>query len=107
MQVQAPTLPLEEYGIQQRSASTHRSPGTTSGGGAGGYHIEPLCHTVPLQASDLEHLDSAAGSTNSSLLWQSEPVLAGVRALPSASHPESRDPTGSAGERLLCQQIEV
>lgn len=35
-----------------------QKPKYTTGGGAGGYHIEPLCHTVPLQASDLEHLDS-------------------------------------------------
>lgn len=77
MQVWAP---LEGCGIQQCSASTHRSPSATSGGRAGGHHIKPLYHTVPLQASDLEHLDSTAGSTNSSLLWQGKPVLAKVRA---------------------------
>lgn len=107
MQVRAPVLPLEGCGIQQCSASTNGSPSATSGGGAGGHHIKPLCHTVPLQASDLEHLDSAAGSTNSSLLWQGESVLAEVRASLSASHPESQDPTGPAVEWLLCQQIKV
>lgn len=100
MQVRAPMPPLQ--GVGSSSALHQQTEAQVAP-----LEVKPLCHTMPLLASDLEHLNGTAGSTHSSPVWKGEPVLAQVRASPSASHPEGQDPTGSAGEWLLCQHIKI